>query len=58
MTKTNEPPAHWFQRIDEDPDKVFYASPRFVEHIDKALYLIDRADAAWDDSHDLVPVGV
>ena len=36
MNKTNEPPAHWFQRIDEDPDEVFYASPRFVEHIDKA----------------------
>ena len=36
MNKTNEPPARWFQRIDEDPDEVFYASPRFVEHIDKA----------------------
>ena len=36
MNKTNVPPAHWFQRIDEDPDEVFYASPRFVEHIDKA----------------------
>ena len=36
MTNRNEPPAHWFQRIDEDPDEVFYASPRFVEHIDKA----------------------
>ena len=36
MNKTNVPPAHWFQRIDEDPDEGFYASPRFVEHIDKA----------------------
>lgn len=30
------PPSHWFQREDESDDAVFYASPRFVTHIDQA----------------------
>ena len=30
------PPKIWFSRIDENPDELFYSSPRFAEHIDKA----------------------
>ena len=31
-----ELPAAWFDRIDETPDQQFYASPRFVQHLDDA----------------------
>lgn len=30
------PPKTWFTRVDESPDELFYSSPRFAEHIDKA----------------------
>ena len=33
--ESNYPPKTWFTRIDENPDELFYASPRFAEHIDK-----------------------
>ncbi len=29
------PSKTWFTRIDENPDELFYSSPRFAEHIDK-----------------------
>lgn len=32
--ETQPPPKHWFDRTDESSDELFYASPRFVEHID------------------------
>lgn len=32
----NSPPDDWFIREDESDDEVFYASPRFVTHIDQA----------------------
>lgn len=38
MTGDGEPvfPASAFERLDETPDAVFYAAPRFVAHIDAA----------------------
>jgi SAM-dependent methyltransferase len=29
-------PAHWFERIDNNPDEAFYDAPRLVAHIDPA----------------------
>jgi len=32
----NELPSHWFDRADSSADEGFYATPRFVAHIDQA----------------------
>lgn len=31
-----EMPPHFFARVDESPDELFYSTPRFVQHIDEA----------------------
>jgi SAM-dependent methyltransferase len=49
-------PAHWFQRIDESADEVFYAAPRFVAHIDEATLeaLTDFYDAFVPEGCDVL----
>lgn len=45
-------PSHWFQRIDESADELFYTAPRFVAHIDAATI-----EALTDFYREFVPEG-
>ena len=41
-------PPEWFRRADESPDEAFYASPRFVTHIDEgAIAAVTQLYREW-----------